>query len=132
MSAVHPSQLARVRRRLADFLCESAGEERETGLLVRRARGLMQTFFSQGITLEEIARKLGVTPEYLGTQIHRETGMTFGTLMKQLRVDEARKLFLTTDKKLYGVARMVIFRCEIFLAKYLRASPACFRQNAGA
>ena len=53
--------------------------------------------------LEEIARKLGVTPEYPGTQIHRETGMTFGTLMKQLRVDEARRLFLTTDKKLYEV-----------------------------
>ena len=121
MSAVHPSQLASVRRRLADFLCEDAVEERETGLLVRRARGLMQTFFSQGITLEEIARKLGVTPEYLGTQIHRETGMTFGTLMKQLRVDEARRLFLTTDKKLYEVARMVGYSDAKYFSKVFQS-----------
>ena len=81
----------------------------------------MQTFFSQGITLEEIARKLGVTPEYLGTQIHRETGMTFGTLMKQLRVDEARRLFLTTDKKLYDVARMVGYSDAKYFSKVFQS-----------
>lgn len=84
MSAVHPSQLASVRRRLADFLCEDAGEERETGLLVRRARGLMQTFFSQGIT-------------------------------------EARRLFLTTDKKLYEVARMVGYADAKYFSKVFQS-----------
>lgn len=121
MSAVHPTELAAVRRMLADFLGDSAGPERETGLLVRRAQSMMQDFFSQGITLEEIAQKLSVTPEYLGTQIHRETGMTFGTLMKQLRVEEAKRLFLTTDKKLYEISRMVGYADPKYFSKVFQS-----------
>lgn len=107
MSAVHPCELADVRRELAESLRETPVSEGKTGLLVRRAKAMMKDYFAQGITLEEIAQKLSVTPEYLGSQIHREMGITFGALMKQLRVEEAKRLLLTTDKKLYEIARMV-------------------------
>ena len=121
MSAVHPSQLADVRRELMDFLREAPVQEGKTGLLVRRARALMKDYFAQGITLEEIAQKLSVTPEYLGSQIHRETGMTFGMLMKQLRVEEAKKLLLTTDKKLYEIARMVGYADAKYFSKVFQS-----------
>lgn len=121
MSAIHPSQLATVCSMLEAFVAQENKEQCETGILVRRARSLMRDFFAQGITLEEIAQKLSVTPEYLGTQIHRETGMTFGTLMKQLRVEEAKKLLLTTDKKLYEIAASVGYADAKYFSKVFQS-----------
>lgn len=92
---------------LVETLCTGAAQDEVGSLLVRRATGLMKEYYASGITLEEIAQKLAVTPEYLGTKIHRELGCTFGTLMKQLRVEYAKKLLLTTDMKLYQIALAV-------------------------
>lgn len=116
-SAVHPDQIIRIGSRFIATLPREEKKESRTGLLVRRAQSMMQEYYAQGITLEEIAQKLSVTPEYLGSQIHRETGMTFGMLMKILRVEHAKKLFLTTDKKLYEVARMVGYSDPKYFSK---------------
>ena len=121
MSSVHPSELTAVRKMLADSLQDVVRPKGKTGLLVRRAQSLMQDFYAQGITLEEIAQRLSVTPEYLGSQIHRETGMTFGMLMKQLRVEQAKKLFLTTDKKLYEAAQMVGYADAKYFSKVFQS-----------
>lgn len=108
MTAHRPEELDAHLMRLAESLCE---EEEKTvaaeSLLVRRATSLMKEYYAQGITLEEIAQKLSVTPEHLGTKIHREMGCTFGTLMKRLRVEYAKKLLLTTDMRLYEIALAV-------------------------
>lgn len=93
--------------RLAESLCAEDGETVGASMLVRRAAGLMKEYYAQGITLEEIAQRLSVTPEHLGTKIHRELGCTFGTLMKRLRVEYAKKLLLTTDMRLYEIAMAV-------------------------
>lgn len=91
---------------LADQMC-SGSDEAAGSILVRRAISMMKEYYAQGVTLDEIAQKLSVTPEYLGTKIHREVGCTFGTLMKRLRVEHAKKLLLTTDMKLYEIALAV-------------------------
>lgn len=93
--------------KLAEGLCAGTAKPEAESLLVRKATGLMKEYYAQGITLEEIAQKLSVTPEYLGTKIHRELGCTFGTLMKRLRVEYAKNLLLTTDMKLYQIALAV-------------------------
>ena len=41
---------------------EAAAQE---NLTVKRAKSLIHEFYSDGITLEEIAHKLGITPEYI-------------------------------------------------------------------
>lgn len=91
---------------LAEQMCAETDGGAES-ILVRRATSMMKEYYAQGVTLDEIAQKLSVTPEYLGTKIHRELGCTFGTLMKRLRVEHAKKLLLTTDMKLYEIALAV-------------------------
>lgn len=83
------------------------GGEQPISLLVQRARDMAQEFYRQGITLDEIAQKLAVTPEYLGTQFHQELGMTYGAYMKRLRMEKAKELLIKTDKKLYQIANML-------------------------
>ncbi len=132
MSAVHPMQLETLCRELIQLLAREEPARRKTGPLVRRAEALMKAHFSQGITLDEIAQKLSVTPEYLGTQIHRELGVTFGTLMKKLRVEKAKELFLSTDKKLYEIAEMVGYSDAKYFSRVFQSitnmTPAEYRR----
>lgn len=132
MGAVHPSELSTLLREIGEQLCQEQGDSKPISLLVRRAESLMKEHYAQGITLDEIAQKLSVTSEYLGTQIHRELGVTFGTLMKQLRVERAKALFLSTDKKLYEVSSMVGYADSKYFSKVFQSVtgmlPAEFRR----
>lgn len=78
-----------------------------THLTVKRARGMIHEYYQTGITLEEIAARLHVTPEYLGTQFHREMGVNFSTYMRSCRMDRAKELLCRTQLKLYEIAEKV-------------------------
>ena len=63
--------------------------------------------YRTGIMLDEISRKLDMTPEYLGTLFHRETGTTFSNYVKNYRISKAKELLVGTNLKLYEVAEKV-------------------------
>jgi len=133
MSAVQLEALAHLRQELWETLCSPAPiHPRKTSLLVRRAETMMKDYYTQGITLDEMAQRLSVTPEYLGTQIHHELGCTFGTLMKRLRVERAKELLLSTDHKLYEIAQTVGYLDAKHFSKVFRdligMLPAEFRR----
>ena len=98
---------------------KNAGElnSAQVGLLVAKARAIAEQHFQDGITLDEIAQRLSVTPEYLGTQIHKEMGITFGAMMKALRISKAKKLLLETDRKLYEIAEAVGYTDAKYFAR---------------
>lgn len=87
-------------------LSESAGTSKES-LLVQRVKSMVHEFYSQGITLDEIAEEMQLTPEYLGTQFHKETGSTYSNYLKKYRIEKAKKLLLGTNLKTYEIAQKV-------------------------
>lgn len=92
-----------------DFLADkfSIREEESVHLMVKKARDLIHEFYQTGITLEEIAAKLNLTPEYLGTRFHQELGMTFSAYIKNLRMKKAKELLIGTNLKLYEIAAKI-------------------------
>lgn len=86
----------------------------DCNLLVQRMKSMIHEFYNQGITLDEIAIALQMTPEYLGTQFHKEVGVTYSVYLKQYRIEKAKKLLLGTELKVYEIARQVGY----FDAKY--------------
>ena len=83
---------------------EGENEEQDESLLVRKARILIGDYYNQGITLEEIADKLGVSGEYLSTRLKKETGMTFTETMKKVRIERIKELLVSTSLKLNQIA----------------------------
>ena len=77
-------------------------------------------FYARGITLDEIAEKLNVTPEYLGSQFHKEVGVTFSTYMKEYRIQKAKKLLIGTNLKLYEVAEQVGYATPKYFSKIFK------------
>ena len=78
-----------------------------THLTVKRMKSIIHEFYQTGITLDEISRKLDMTPEYLGTLFHREVGMTFSSYLKAYRIAKARELLAGSNLKLYEIAERV-------------------------
>ncbi len=110
----------------------SDGEEEATHLTIKRAQSLIQEFYQSGITLEEIASKLNITPEYLGTKFHREMGMTFGAYMKNFRVTKAKELLIGTTLKQYEIASKVGYSDPKYFSKVFKEAtgqlPADYRK----
>ena len=78
-----------------------------THLTVKRMKSMIHEFYQTGIMLDDISRKLDMTPEYLGTLFHRETGITFSNYVKNYRISKAKELLAGTNLKLYEVAEKV-------------------------
>lgn len=108
------------------------GGEQTLSPLVCRAAMMIREQYSHGITLEELAARMRVTPEYLSTQFHREMGMTFGAYIRDTRTEQAKKLLLGTEKKLYEIAREVGYSDPKYFSRVFREQtgylPADYRK----
>ena len=85
----------------------ASGKDGGTSLTVMRVLGMINEFYNTGITLNEIAGKLNLTPEYVGTQFKKEMGVSFSSYIRRRRMDKARELLLTSGLKLYEIAAAV-------------------------
>lgn len=102
-------------------------------ILIKRAIMMIHEFYQMGITLDEISGKLGITPEYLGTQFHQAMGVTFSTYTKNYRLNKAKELLLGTQLKLYEIADMVGYSDPKYFSKVFKSEtgqlPAEYRKT---
>lgn len=107
MSAMNYKELEITLEEFVSLLSTDMAEEPFISLNVQRAKSLVHEFYNQGITLDEIALKLNMTPEYLGTQFHKEVGVNFSTYIKSYRINKAKELLIGTQLKLIEIAKKV-------------------------
>lgn len=127
----------RTRQGLEQILTDLFGRMKSSRIMtdnlnVKRAVAMVNEFYSSGITLDEIAEKLGITPEYLGTQFHQEMGINFSAYVKNIRMEKAKKLLLGTSLKLYEIAENVGYTDPKYFSKVFKAEtgmlPADYRR----
>lgn len=95
------------------------GERTDVHPLISAVLCEIKDNFSRRISLESLARKLSVTPEYLSTLFSREMRRNFSQYIQQYRVDKAKELLEKEDHKVYEVAAMTGFSdvkyfCKVF------------------
>lgn len=118
------------------FSCIKKGdreEEEQLSLNVKRAVNMINEYYQTGITLEEIADKLNITPEYLGMQFRKEKGVTFSTYIKDFRITKAKKLLIGSKMKVFEVAEKVGYSDAKYFSRVFREStgqlPAEYRKT---
>ena len=94
---------------------------------------MIHEFYKNGITLDEIAGRLGITPEYLGTQFHQELGINFSAYVRKFRIEKAKKLLLGTDMKLYEIAEHTGYSDAKYFSRVFKTEtgmlPADYRKS---
>lgn len=88
--------------------------------MVQRAQAMIQEYYNQGITLEEIARKMSVSEEYMSTQFKKETGASFTETIRRVRIEKIKKLLLESNLKLTQIADMVGYSDPKYMSKVFR------------
>lgn len=134
MNAKTRSELKDICSMILGVFEEGEKEQDSSNLTIKRAKRLIHEFYNTGITLDEIAGKLNITPEYLGTQFHRETGVTFSTYMKNYRIAKSKELLVGTSMKLYEIAERVGYTDPKYFSKVFKdvtgQLPADFRKTS--
>jgi len=132
MNAKIREELADVCDMIADTLDYRESDTDSDNLTIRRAKSMINEFYHAGITLDEIASRLNITPEYLGTQFRKETGVTFSTYIKNFRIQKAKELLIGTSLKLYEIADRVGYSDPKYFSKVFKETtgqlPADYRK----
>ncbi len=89
-------------------------------LLIQRARRMIEEYYSQQITMEEAARTLGVSPEYLSRQYKKETGRSFTEDLRRMKVEKVKTLLVGTGLNLTRIAALTGFSDPKYMSKVFR------------
>lgn len=88
--------------------------------MVQRAKVLIQNHYNQGITLEETARKLFVSEEYLSTQFKKETGASFTETIRKYRIERVKQLLIDTPLKLNQIAELAGYSDPKYMSRVFK------------
>lgn len=67
----------------------------------------LQQHYAQPLSLEQLSRNFGYTPQYLSSLFHKDTGMTIRMFLQRLRVEEACRLAGNRALSLNQIAQAV-------------------------
>lgn len=105
-----------------DLIYESSEKEQDNSIsvMVQKANELIQNYYSQGITLEEVAGKLFVSEEYLSTQFKKETGVSFTETVRKYRIEKVKQLLIDTPLKLNQIAELAGYSDPKYMSRVFK------------
>lgn len=99
---------------------------------VQSARAYILQHYRERLRLEQIASALHINPNYLSTIFHEQMGITLSAYIHSLRLEEAARLLVQTDRTMKEIAQALSF-CDVqhfsktFQKKY-NMRPLAYRQ----
>jgi two-component system, response regulator YesN len=98
---------------------------------IRRAVDYLISNYAKAPCVREVADVVGLNPSYFSSLFKEKTGYTFSDFLLQIKMWHAKKLLVTTDEKVYEIAREVGYTTARYFAKAFHEtvgmSPAEFR-----
>ena len=90
-------------------------------------------FSDKDISLKTLAFKLNVTPSYLGTVFHQQTGYYFNDYLTDARLKYAAHLLEHTDMKIKDIVDKIGFSSQTYFnrsfKRYFDTSPISYRRD---
>ncbi|WAM33243.1 response regulator [Caldicellulosiruptor morganii] len=89
--------------------------------------------YNKDITIKSIAQQFYINPIYLGRMFKKYFNMPFNKYLHMLRIEQAKKLLLKTDKKIYEIAKEVGYNDTDYFAlkfeEFVGKSPSKYRNS---
>lgn len=82
--------------------------------LVRAVSAYVQEHLTEDITVDEMAQTLYLSPNYLSSRFHRESGMTLRTFISQQRISKAKDYLKNTDRSILDISTFLGFSSQAY------------------
>lgn len=82
--------------------------------------GYLQQHYTQPLSLDDISRQFGYTPQYLSGLFHRDMGVTLQVFLQRLRVEEACRLISSRKMSATALAQAVGYSDAKYFSKIFR------------
>lgn len=113
-------ELLRALRAAADKLTVDRAIGAGGNEVINRIREYVSRHYMDDIGIAEIADCLNLTPNYVSTLFHKETGRTFVRYLTEVRINHARHLLDSPEATVAEVARAVGYRSARHFARLFR------------
>jgi two-component system response regulator YesN len=101
--------------------------------IVEKAARYVEENYMEPLKIIDIADRFYVNPAYLGQQFIRKKGCSLNYYINKVRMEKAKELLLSTDLKIYEIAREIGFDDpNYFSSKFFECynqTPSDFRSN---
>ena len=77
--------------------------------LVNRVVEVIEQHLTEPVTVQSIADELGWNRCYVSTQFKQETGISLHDFINRMKIDEATRLLVTTDRSIASIASLLAF-----------------------
>ncbi|WP_245466972.1 helix-turn-helix domain-containing protein [Bradyrhizobium elkanii] len=98
----------------------------------RRAKEIMRTRLASNLTIADVAAECKLTPSHFARSFRRSTGVAPHEFLSQLRIDEAKRLMLTTKLPLADIALICGFGDQSYFTRVFSrnvgTSPGAWRR----
>lgn len=98
----------------------------------RRAKEIMRARLSSSLTIADVAAECKLTPSHFARSFRRSTGVAPHEFLSQLRIDEAKRLMLSTRLPLADIALICGFGDQSYFtrvfSRHVGASPGAWRR----
>lgn len=119
-NANNRNQLSEIMEKVCEITCNKHNEKRNNNYNINRALEYIRIHYGEGVTLEETARELNITPEYLSVLFKREVGINFSVFLKRFRISHAKRLLKETDMKVHEIAAACGYSNSNYFIKVFR------------
>jgi len=100
---------------------------------VNRVVEVIEQHLTEPVTVQSIAEELGWNRCYVSSQFKRETGINLSEFINRLKIDEATRLLVTTDRSIANIASLLAFcspsHFQAIFKKVTGMNPSKYREG---
>lgn len=82
-------------------------KEKQNNDAISLAKGIIDRDYAMMLSLESVAREVFLSPTYFSTLFSQRLGMNFKAYLTNVRIENAKRLLLQGDSKIYEIAEKV-------------------------
>ncbi len=101
--------------------------------LLHRCVQYISEYYSEPITLTQMAEEVYLTPSYLCRVFKKETGLTFNEYLNRVRINKAKELLRNRDLRLTDISLMVGYEDQSYFTKVFKrltgTLPRAYRES---